>query len=101
MFCNKEEWHFFNFNTAFRTSLYARAHNLRYAEDNLQGHQIAFSDFKNVVLVRKNNNFDQFKVHLIHRKQVPLLHNTLLILCNEGAGLVAVISHLTYPFLLW
>ena len=27
---------------------------------------------------------------LIHRKQVPLLHNTVLILCDEGAGLVAV-----------
>ena len=29
-------------------------------------------------------------VHLIHRKQVHLLHDTELILCNEGAGLVAV-----------
>ena len=42
------------------------------------------------VLVRKNNNFVEFKVHLIHRKQVPLLHNTVLILCYEGAGLVAI-----------
>ena len=29
-------------------------------------------------------------VHLIHRKRVPLLHNTVLILCNEGDGLMAV-----------
>ena len=29
-------------------------------------------------------------VHLIHRKRVPLLHNTVLILCDEGDGLVAV-----------
>ena len=27
-------------------------------------------------------------VHLIHRKQVPLLHNTVFILCDEGDGLV-------------
>ena len=32
----------------------------------------------------------EFKVHLIHRKQVPLFHNTVLILCDEGDGLVAV-----------
>ena len=38
----------------------------------------------------KKNNIAEFKVHLIHRKQVPLLHNTVLILCNEGAGSVAV-----------
>ena len=31
-------------------------------------------------------------VHLIHRKRVPLLHNTELILCDEGEGLVAVIK---------
>ena len=29
-------------------------------------------------------------VHLIHRKRVPLFHNTVLILCDEGHGLVAV-----------
>ena len=29
-------------------------------------------------------------VHLIHRKRVPLLHSTVLILCDEGDGLVAV-----------
>ena len=28
-------------------------------------------------------------VHLIHRKRVPLLHNTVLILCDERDGLVA------------
>ena len=27
--------------------------------------------------LKKNNEFGEFKVHLIHRKQVPLLHNTL------------------------
>ena len=29
-------------------------------------------------------------VHLIHRKWAPLLHNTVLILCDEGDGLVAM-----------
>ena len=33
-------------------------------------------------------------VHLIHRKRVPLLHNTILILCVEGDGLVAVMDRL-------
>ena len=45
---------------------------------------------KNIVLFRENNNFAEFMVHLIHRKRVPLLHNTVLIVCNEGDGLVAV-----------
>ena len=39
----------------------------------------------------ENSDFAEFNVRLIHRKQVPPLHNTVLILCNEGAGLVAVI----------
>ena len=34
--------------------------------------------------------FVEFMVHLIHRKRVPLLHNTEMILCDEGDGLVAV-----------
>ena len=32
-------------------------------------------------------------VHLIHRKRVPLLHNSVLILCDEGDGLVAMSKH--------
>ena len=43
-----------------------------------------------LVFVRKNNDFAEIYVPLIHRKQVPLLHNTVLILCDEGDGLVAV-----------
>ena len=38
----------------------------------------------------KNRDFAVFNVHLIHRKQVPLLHNTVVILCDDGGGLVAV-----------
>ena len=61
-----------------------------YVEGKHQGHRIAFSDFKNVVLLGENKDFAEFMVHLIHRKRVPLLHNTVLILCDEGDGLVAV-----------
>ena len=35
-------------------------------------------------------------VNLIHRKRVSLLHNTVLILCDEGDGLVAVIRVFKY-----
>ena len=42
------------------------------------------------VFVRKKSDFAEFKVPLIYRKHVPLLHNKVLILCDEGAGLVAV-----------
>ena len=37
--------------------------------------------------LKKNNDFAEFKVHLIHRKQVPLFHNTVFLLCDEGARL--------------
>ena len=57
-----------------------------------QGHRIAFLDFLNFVSIIKIYGFAEFKVHLIHRKQVPLLHSTVLILCDEGDGLVAVIK---------
>ena len=42
-------------------------------------------------------DFAEFKVLRIHRKQVPLLHITLLILCNEGVGLVAVLAENKKP----
>ena len=74
---------FFNFNTDSRISLCVGVHYLRYVEDRHHCQRMAFSDFSNVV-------FAELKVHLIHRKQVPLLHNTVLILCDEGAALVAV-----------
>ena len=37
-----------------------------------------------------DKDFAEFKVHLIHRKQVSL-HYTVLILCNEGARMMAVV----------
>ena len=53
---------------------------------------IAFSDILNFILFRANNDFAEFMVHLIHRKRVPLLHNTVMILCDEGDEMVAVNS---------
>ena len=85
----KKNGSFFYFNTDSRISLCARAHYLRYAEGSHQGHQIAFLDSKIFILFRKNTDFVEFKVNLIHRKLAPLLHNTVLILCDEGAELAA------------
>ena len=92
MVCVEEKWYFFNFNTDSQISLCARAHYSKYVKGTHLGHQIAFSDFKFFVFVRKNSNLAEFNVPLIHRKHVweALLHNTVLILCDEGAGLVAV-----------
>ena len=39
---------------------------------------------------KKNNKFIDFKVYFIHSKLVPLLNNTVLILCYEGDGLVGI-----------
>ena len=44
----------------------------------------------------ENKDFAVFNVHLIHRKQVLLLYNTVLILCDEGDGLVAVSVQLLF-----
>ena len=46
----------------------------------------------NFLLTRKKQLFVEFKVHLIPRKQVPLLHNTVLILCYGLGGLVGVMT---------
>ena len=72
---------FFQLQRSSRISLCARAHYLRYVEGKHQGHRIAFSDFYKFVfnLVRKYNDFAEFKAHLIHRKELPILHNTVLI----------------------
>ena len=69
---------FFNSNSDSGINVYARAYNLRYVEDNHKGNRIAFLDFSNCVLIRKNNDFAELKVHPIHRKYVPLLHNTVV-----------------------
>ena len=49
-------------------------------------HRIAFSDFKIFVYLLEQITI-LLKASLIHRKQAPLL----LDLCDEGAGLVAVV----------
>ena len=90
MVCSEEKWIFFNLNTDSRISICVRAHYLKYVEGTHQGHQIAFSIFNFLYLLEKITILLKFMVHLIHRKQVPLLHNTVLILRGEGDGLVAV-----------
>ena len=46
----------------------------------------------NLLITLKINDCIEFMIHLIHRKQlhIPLLHNTVLILFDEGDGLVGV-----------
>ena len=76
----------FHFNTYSRISLCARGHNFMYVEGKHQGHRIAFSDFKNFALLRENNDFAEFMVQFIHRKRVPLLHNTVLFYAMKEMG---------------
>ena len=55
----------------------------------------SISRILNLLFTRKNG-FIEFKAHLIHREHVPLLHNTVLIVCYEGDGLVGVIKALVF-----
>ena len=63
----KKNYIFSTSNTYSLISLCARGHYLRYVEGKHQGHRIAFSDFLNFVLLRENNDFAEFMVHLVHR----------------------------------
>ena len=76
MFCIEEKGHFCS-----------RAQHLNYAE----GKHSIFGILKCSIDKKKNNDFVEFKDLLNHRKQVPLLHNTVLILCYEEDGSVDVI----------
>ena len=73
--------HISNFNTDSSHSLCSRVQYLKYVKGKHQDHQIAFSKFINLLLTTL----------LIRMKQVPLLHNTVLILCYEGDILVSVL----------
>ena len=82
MFCRGVKGIFENFNTNSRISLGYGCY-LRYVLGRLQGYRIALPDLKQWLLTRNNNNNNnnnliEFKVHLIHSKKVPLLHNTAL-----------------------
>ena len=50
---------------------------LMYVKDKHQGHQIAYLDSKKYW---QNQRFCCFKVNLVHRKQIHLLHITVLII---------------------
>ena len=58
---------------------------------NIKAIEQPFRISKILYLLEKNNDFAEFKVHHIHRKQAPR-DNTVLILCDEEAGLMAVIK---------
>ena len=90
MVCSEEKWHFSTSTHNSRISLCVRAQYLKYVKGTHQSHLKAFSDCYFLYLLEKNNDFAELKVPHIFRKQVPLLHNTVLILSEEGAGLVAV-----------
>ena len=86
MVCNEKKDIFFNFNAYSRISLSVPAHSLSYVKV-IEKH---FRISEILYWFEKTNHFAEFNVHLIHKKQVPLLHNTVLILCNEGVGSVAM-----------
>ena len=54
---------------------------------NIKSIEKQYRNSKIKLLTRRNNDFVEFKVHLIHRKQVLLLHGTVDILCYEGDAL--------------
>ena len=66
--------HFFHFNTDFRISVCSSAQYLMCV-------------------------IGRIKVHLIHSKRVPFLHNTVLTLCYEGDRLVAVLKRIPIMWL--
>ena len=61
---------------------------LRCNVGKLQGYGIAFSEFLNVLL-RRNNDFIEFKVHLIHCKSAPLLHNIVIDLMQWKSWIIS------------
>ena len=70
MFCNEEKW-YFSTSTQILKSVYVPGHTI-YGMLKLNINALG-------VLDRKNNDFAEFKVCFIHRKQVPFLHKTVLI----------------------
>ena len=69
-------------NSIFQLQKYSRirvcamAHNLKYVEGRPQGLPIS----EMLYWLEENNDFAEFKVYLIHSRQVPLLHNTVMII---------------------
>ena len=87
LFGNEENVHFFLTSTHILESVYVQGDTISSCMSTVNTKMFGFIEF---VLFRENNEFAEFMVHLIHRKRVPLLHNTVLILCDEGVGLLAV-----------
>ena len=69
---------FVHFNRGSKISLHSRTYSLRHVVTIK-----VIAELWRILKINfwqdKNNNFIEFKVHLIHSKKVPLLHNTVLI----------------------
>ena len=75
MFCSREKGIFVNFDTDSKISPCSRSLFLRYVVGQNQGYRIALMATDK----KKNYIFVEFKVNLIYSKQVPFIHNAVLI----------------------
>ena len=73
-----EKKEFLSTSTLILKSVCVPGYEQRYVVGENRGYRIALSVFKNWLLTRKNYNFIEIKVHLIHSKKVPLIHNAVL-----------------------
>ena len=81
----------FSTSTLILESVYVPGHTISgMSKVNTKSIEKHFRIFK-MLYFRENNDFAESIAHLIHRKWVPLLYNTVLILCDEGDGLAAML----------
>ena len=87
---------FFSTSTQILESVHVSGHTTEsMSKVHIKAIEKHFWIFKLLYLLENITIWLDLKVPFIHRKQVPLLHNTLLILCDEGDGLVAVIIYIS------
>ena len=89
LFCKEEKLYFFSTSTDILESVYKPGDTISGMSKVNRPSNSIFGFLKMLYCLEKNYDFAEFIVHLIHRKRVPALHNTVLILCDEGDGLVA------------
>ena len=76
-------------------SIHAKEHYLRYAEGKHQ----TFSEFYNFELVRKNNDFAEFKVHLIHdigNRSLTIVSSYFLLLYHPISFVFSILNIHSY-----
>ena len=88
--CKKKKDIIFNFNTNSKNSCMLQGTIFKVCRSTCKSSRLSNSFFGNLKfsIDNKNNDFVEFKAHLIHRKHVPLLHNTEVILCYKRDGIV-------------